>query len=63
VVSWVVQLMSIFDSNRDGKILEEERSNEFGLQYRELLDRADRNNDGIVTEEELTDAVRSDRKR
>jgi Ca2+-binding EF-hand superfamily protein len=63
VVSRAAQLMSIFDSNRDGKISEEERSNEFGLQFRELLDRADRNNDGIVTEEELTDAVRSEQKR
>ena len=58
VTSWVAQLMSIFDDNGDGKISEEERSNKFGLQFRELLDRADRNKDGIVTEEELTDAVR-----
>ena len=63
VTSWVAQLMSILDSNRDGKISEEERSNELGLKFRELLDRADRNQDGIVTEEELTDAVRSNQER
>ena len=63
VTSWVAQLMSLMDSNGDGKISKEERSNKFGLQFRELLDRADRNKDGVVTEDELTDAVQSERTR
>jgi len=46
------------DANGDRRISTDERSGELGRRYRELLDAADQNKDGVVTEEELTDEIR-----
>jgi hypothetical protein len=51
-------IMSRLDTNGDGKIVREERNNPFGEHFKELLDRADANQDGIVTEQELKDEIR-----
>jgi len=46
------------DANGDRRISTDERSGELGRRYRELLDAADQNRDGVVTEEELTNEIR-----
>ncbi len=46
------------DSNFDGKISVAERKTAFGGHVRPLLDAADRNHDGFVTWEELTQEIR-----
>jgi hypothetical protein len=45
------------DGNGDGRISKDERSGERGRRYRALLDAADQNKDGIVTEEELATEI------
>ena len=52
--------MTLLDQNGDDKISQDERSTELGNRFRLLLDRADRNKDGVVTEEELATAVLSE---
>jgi Ca2+-binding EF-hand superfamily protein len=46
------------DKNGDGKISQTERASDEGEPLRELLDRADRNRDGVTTEEELRNELR-----
>lgn len=52
-----VVYFSRLDANRDGEISQSESENAQGEQLRELLDRADRNQDGVVTEQELIDEI------
>jgi Ca2+-binding EF-hand superfamily protein len=59
--SWAAQLIFAYDKNGDGVLSKDERSSERDERVRVLLDRADRNQDGVVTEEELADAIRSRR--
>jgi Ca2+-binding EF-hand superfamily protein len=47
-------ILSRLDTNRDGKITQEERANEEAAPLQELLDRADRNRDGVTTRDELS---------
>ena len=58
-------ILSRLDKNGDGKISQDERATDEGEQLRELLDDADRNQDGVVTREELTNEMRlrAERKR
>ena len=51
------QLMSALDENGDGVISSGELARTPDLTVRELLHRADRNRDGVVTEQELTDML------
>jgi Ca2+-binding EF-hand superfamily protein len=46
-------MMDMLDRNGDGKITPDERSGAVGARFRELLDRADRDGKGFVTEEDL----------
>jgi Ca2+-binding EF-hand superfamily protein len=46
-------IMSGLDTNRDGKLSPQERANKKAEPLRELLDRADRNGDGVTTFDEL----------
>jgi hypothetical protein len=50
--------LSRLDTNRDGRISRQERSNVPDEQVRELLDHADRDRDGVVVEEELASELR-----
>jgi Ca2+-binding EF-hand superfamily protein len=59
--SWAAQLIFAYDKNGDGVLSKDERSSERDVRVRALLDRADRNHDGVVTEEELGDVIRSER--
>jgi hypothetical protein len=52
-------LLSLLDKNQDGKISRDEISASLGNPLRELLDRSDLNGDGLVTPEELEQALRS----
>ena len=47
-------ILSRLDTNRDGKISQEEGANEEAALLREILDRADRNRDGVTTRDELS---------
>ncbi len=51
--SAALRLMAALDKDGDGSLSMNERSGEIGTRFRDLLDRADRNRDGVVTEEEL----------
>ncbi len=53
------RLLAWLDQDGDGKISREERRDEGSRQFRELLDRADRDQDGIVTFFELQNALRA----
>src|SRR2546430_1497550 len=46
-------IMSRLDTNRDGKISQQERAKEQAEPVRELLERADRNGDSVTTRHEL----------
>jgi hypothetical protein len=52
-------LISLLDKNHDGKISRDEIPTSLGGSLRELLDRADLDEDGFVTAEELEQALRS----
>jgi Ca2+-binding EF-hand superfamily protein len=58
VENQLVLIFSRLDTNGDGRIGKSERIGPFAEHYRELLDRADVNHDGIVTEQELKDEIR-----
>jgi Ca2+-binding EF-hand superfamily protein len=58
VENQLVLIFSRLDTNGDGRIVESERKGPVAEHYRELLDQADRNHDGIVTEQELKDEIR-----
>jgi Ca2+-binding EF-hand superfamily protein len=51
-------IFSRLDTDRDGKISLAERGGDEARPLRELLDSADRNHDGVVTVDELTDELR-----
>lgn len=54
VDSRTAMILSRLDTNRDGKISQLEQASERAEPLRELLQRADRNGDGVVTARELT---------
>jgi Ca2+-binding EF-hand superfamily protein len=58
VINQVTGLMLALDKNGDGKISTEERSTALGGKFRAILDSADIDKDGSVTEEELTNEMR-----
>jgi Ca2+-binding EF-hand superfamily protein len=58
VASLVGQFMLALDQDGDGQISRSERSGALGLRLHSLLDAADRNNDGVVTGEELANEIR-----
>jgi Ca2+-binding EF-hand superfamily protein len=47
----------LLDNNGDGKLSRQERSRAKGEDLREVLDRADLDQDGFVTREELMEAL------
>ncbi len=51
-------VMSHLDTDGDGKISREERLNSFAAGVRDLLDAADQDRNGVVTEQELRDEIR-----
>ncbi|MFN0106300.1 MAG: EF-hand domain-containing protein [Bryobacteraceae bacterium] len=53
----VTLIMSRIDTDRDRSISPRERASEFAQPLRELLERADRNGDGVVTSRELSQEV------
>jgi Ca2+-binding EF-hand superfamily protein len=60
VLADVAEIMLVLDTNADGRLSPQERSTATNYRLRALLDRADVNRDGFVTEEELTAAVLAD---
>jgi len=54
----VAHVFSWLDANGDGRISTYERANPRAAQIQELLEAADRNKDGFITEEELTKEIR-----
>jgi len=58
VANQAAMILSRLDTDRDGKISLAERASDEARPLRELLEGADRNHDGVVTAEELTEELR-----